>query len=161
MDVREAGRLLGAGKIVEGSIQQSGPTLRVDVALVNAADGYELWTDEFTADRSEMFHIEDAIAKAVVQKLNLPPAPLPIQPVSREATINPQARDFYQVGLEYLNNRDPDDISRSVAYLHKSIQVDSGYAQAWAALAMAYAVMRSHQADEPPDTYYNDARRGR
>ncbi len=157
MDVREAGRLLGAGKIVEGSIQQSGSMLRIDVALVNAADGYELWTDEFTADRGEMFHIEDAIAKAVVQKLDLPPAPLPLQPVPREAAINPQARDFYLVGLEYLNNRDPDDIGRSVAYLRKSIQADGHYAQAWAALAMAYAVMRSYQADVPPDTYYDDA----
>lgn len=157
MDVREAGRLLGADKIVEGTIQQHGSRLRIDVALVNAADGYELWTDEFTAGPGEMLRVEDAIAATIAGKLNLPHAPLPAPSLQLEAMINPQARDFYLVGLEYLNNRDPDDISRSVAYLRKSIQVDGNYAQAWAALAMAYAVMRSYQADVAPDTYYDDA----
>lgn len=157
MDVREAGRLLGADKIVEGSIQQSGSMLRIDVALVNAADGYALWTNEFTGDPGEMIRLEDAIAKTIALKLNLPPAPLSMKGMPQRTTSNPQARDFYLVGLEYLNNRDPDDISRSIAYLRKSIQADSNYAQAWAALGMAYAVMRSYQADMPPDADYNDA----
>ncbi|MHB8426009.1 MAG: tetratricopeptide repeat protein, partial [Gammaproteobacteria bacterium] len=157
MDVREAGHLLGAGRIVEGSIQQAGPLLRIDVALVNAADGYELWTDEFTVRHSEIFHTEDAIAQAIAGKLNLPSAQLLMKHAQRQATVNPQARDFYLVGLEYLDNRDPDDINRSIAYLRKSIQADGNYAQAWAALAMAYAVMRSYQADVPPDTLYDNA----
>ena len=157
MDVREAGRLLGADKIVEGSIQRAGPALRIDVALVNTADGYELWTDEFTVRRSEVFHTEDAIAQAIVKRLNLSPAQSLMKPVQRQAAVNPQAHDFYLVGLEYLNNRDPGDITQSIAYLRKSIQADGDYAQAWAALAMAYAVMRSYQANVLPDTHYDDA----
>ena len=156
MDARQAGRLLGVASIVEGSVHRIGPLLHIDVMLVDAANGYERWTDEFTVDAGDVSGAEDMIVRGIADQLHV--APPPDFGWNRTgAGINPQARDFYLAGLEYLNSRDPGDILQAIAYLHKATQADESYAPAWANLAMAYAVIRSYQAGARPDTYYQDA----
>jgi len=157
MDARQAGRLLGAASIVEGSVHRIGPLLHIDVVLVDAADGYERWTDEFTVDASDVSGAEGMIVRGIANQLHVAPPPPDFVWNRTGAEVNPQARDFYLVGLEYLNTRDPGDILQAIAYLHKATQADESYAPAWANLAMAYAVMRSYQAGVQPDTYYQNA----
>ena len=157
MDARQAGRLLGVASIVEGSVHRIGPLLHIDVMLVDAADGYERWTDEFTVDAGDVSGAEDMIVRGIADQLHVAPPPPDFVWNRTGAEANPQARDFYLVGLEYLDSRDPGDILQAIAYLHKATQADESYAPAWANLAMAYAVIRSYQADVRPDTYYQDA----
>ncbi|MDA8114254.1 MAG: hypothetical protein M0Z43_05960, partial [Acidithiobacillus sp.] len=157
MDARQAGRLLGAASIVEGSVQKIGSLLHIDVMLVDTANGYERWTDEFTVDASDIGGVEDMIVRGIAGQLHVASPPPDFVWNRTGAEVNPQARDFYLVGLEYLNTRDPGDILQAIAYLQKATQTDESYAPAWANLAMAYAVMRSYQAGVRPDTYFQDA----
>jgi TolB-like protein/tetratricopeptide (TPR) repeat protein len=157
VNVRDIGRILGVSDVIEGSVQRVGTTLRIDIALVNTSNGYEIWSDELTVPRSKIFETEDAISDAVMTQLRLPGNTSNGGHLADYASINPEARDYYLVGLEYLNNRTSDDINRSIAYFHRSIQVDKDYAEPWAGLATAYAVLRDYQEDVPPDTHYEDA----
>ncbi len=157
MNARQAGRLLGAASIVEGSVQKIGSLLHIDVMLVDTANGYGRWTDEFTVDASAIGGVEDIIVRGIANQLHVAPPPPDSVWSQTGADVNPQARDFYLVGLEYLDYRDPGAILQAIAYLQKATQADESYAPAWANLAMAYAVMRSYQAGVPPDTYYQTA----
>lgn len=157
MDVRDIGRILGVRDVIEGSVQRMGTALRINVALINTANGYELWSDELATPRNKIFETEDAIASAVITHLQLPADNSNAAYSSSYPSVSPEARDYYLVGLEYLNNRTYEDINQSIVYFHRSIQADKNYAEPWAGLATAYAVLRDYQEDVPPDTHYNDA----
>ncbi len=157
MDVREIGRVLGVHDVIEGSVQRSADTLRISVALVNTANGYEVWSDELTTPRSKIFGAEDAIADAVIAQLHLPAEVSNAAHGDGYPTVNSEARDTYLVGMEYLNYRTVPDIKQAINYFQKSIQEDSNYADSWAGLAMAYTIWRDYTGDEPPDTHYQDA----
>ncbi|MGB9429723.1 MAG: hypothetical protein WCC11_07595 [Gammaproteobacteria bacterium] len=154
LDVRDVGRILGVNNVVEGSVQQTGESLRIHVALVNAADGYELWSDELTAPRSAVFKTEQTIADAVTAHLHVP---VDQSRTADDPRVNPAARDAYLVGMGYLAYRTVPDIQQALNYFQKSIQADSHYAAPWTALATAYTIWRDYSADEPPDTHYQDA----
>jgi TolB-like protein len=64
-DVREIGRLLGAGKIVTGSVRKAEDRLRITVQLVNVADGYQLWSGEYDRTMNDVFAVQEEIAGAI------------------------------------------------------------------------------------------------
>lgn len=154
---RDSGWGPAVNHVVEGSVQSSAGTLRIQVALVNTVTGYESWSKEFIADHGKILQTEDAIAGDVVAQLSLAPDPSSSTRSGADSAGYPEARDFYWVGMEYLNERTVPAIKQAIHYFHKSIQADGNYANSWAALAMAYAILRNYAYDEPPDTHYGDA----
>ena len=157
VDVREAARALGVANVLEGSVQRSGARIRVHVALVNASNGYELWSDEYDAASGDLLNVEGEIAKAVITELLPKLDTRTLAALQTHATINPAAHDFYLVGLEYLNRRTTPDIEKAIVYFQRAILSDPGYAPAWSGVAIAYAVLRDYNSDAPPDTHYADA----
>ncbi|MGH8274109.1 MAG: tetratricopeptide repeat protein [Gammaproteobacteria bacterium] len=158
VDVREAARTLGVENVLEGSVQNSGDTFRVRVALVNARGGYELWSDEYNVAYRELFGVEDTIAKSVIEELHLERGAAALAGLKhRSGDVGAAAHHFYLVGLEYLNRRTVGDIGLAIAYFRRAIQADPNYARAWSGAAMAYAVLSDYNSDAPPDTHYADA----
>lgn len=158
VDVRTAARALGVEYVLEGSIEESGSALRVHVALVNARDGYQIWTDEYMASATDLLSAEDAIATDVIEGLPLDRAVAKSAKKWR-ATEAPggKAQDFYLVGLEYLNRRTGRDIEQAIDYFKRANRADPDFAPAWGSLATSYAVLRDYESDEPPDSRYADA----
>ena len=64
-DIREIGRLLGAGKIVKGSVRKVDDRLRITVQLVNVADGYQLWSEKYDRTMNDVFALQEEIAGAI------------------------------------------------------------------------------------------------
>lgn len=158
VDVRAAAHALGVENVLEGSVQKSGDTFRVRVALVNARDGYELWSDEYNVGSRDFLGVEDAIAKSVIEELHLERGAAALAGLqSRRGTANSNAHDFYLVGLEFLNRRTAADIEQAIAYFRRAIQADPNYAPAWSGVATAYAVLPDYDSDAPPDTHYAEA----
>ncbi|MDE2345230.1 MAG: hypothetical protein KGL13_02060, partial [Gammaproteobacteria bacterium] len=137
LDVRDVGRILGVTHIVEGSLQKAGNILRIHVALVSAVSGYELWSGELDMPQHDIFKTEDSIAESILGHLHVPLEPANSGVAASPRAVNPEARDAYLVGLEYLNNRTDDDINQSIVYFHRAIQADPDYAEPWAGLATA------------------------
>ena len=81
VDVRRIAERLGVNFVLEGSVRKSGTRLRVTAQLVNAADGYQLWSDRYDREIElrDMFEVQDEITLAVLDalKVNLPGAPKP------------------------------------------------------------------------------------
>lgn len=158
VDVGQVARVLGVRDVLEGSVQEWGTTLRVHVALVDARDGYELWSEEYNTASRDLLQTEDAIARSVVTELHLKGGVAALEALhpAPETTV-PEAHDFYLVGLEYLNRRTVGNIDQAIAYFRRAIQADPNYATAWSGLAMAYTILRDYNSDALPDTYYADA----
>lgn len=160
VDVRKAAQALGVENVLEGSVQRSGDRMRVQVALVSAKNGYEVWSDEYEPKAGDVLGVEDGIVEAVLKELlpKLDPRTLAaLRDAHAHAWIDPAAHDFYLVGLQYLDRRTGSDIQQAIQYFRRAIQVDPDYADAWTGVASGYAVLRDYDADAPPDSHYEDA----
>lgn len=138
-DLRDIGEALNASYLLEGSVRQSGDRIRVTAQLINAADGSHLWSNTFDRDAGEIFAIQSSIAAAVVNELQIPL--LSENQLRTHQSRNFGAYDRYLAGNSNLRKRDLDSLRRSVALFKEAIAVDSEFAPAYAALAIAYIQM--------------------
>jgi TolB-like protein/DNA-binding SARP family transcriptional activator len=76
-DVREVGRRLGVAKVLEGSVRKMGGRIRITVQLANAADGYQLWSQSYDRDMTDVFAIQEDISREIVTVLRARLVPTP------------------------------------------------------------------------------------
>jgi serine/threonine-protein kinase len=137
-DVREVGRSLEVGAVVEGSVRRSGNRLRVAAQLVNVADGYQLWSQAYDREVTDVFAVQEEIARAIVEALRIELGVTDGAALSAVPTQNLEAYDLYLKGRFAWNQRSAAAITESVRYLEQAVARDSGFARAWAGLADAY-----------------------
>src|SRR6476619_4388004 len=70
-DIREIGRKLQVGTVLEGSVRKSGKRLRVTAQLVNALDNSQLWAERYDREMEDVFEIPDEIASRIVSALRV------------------------------------------------------------------------------------------
>jgi TolB-like protein/Tfp pilus assembly protein PilF len=142
----EIGRLLNVKYILEGSVQRDGNKVRIDVQLIQVSDETHLWTDSFTRELSNVLDVESdvsaAISRQVLAALPLPPQPLPVVPGSTVHASTPeiaQSRHAYHQGKFAWGSRG--DLRSSIKFFEEAIQEDPTYAEAYAGLAGATAIL--------------------
>jgi TolB-like protein/Tfp pilus assembly protein PilF len=140
-DVREVGRSLDVGAVVEGSVRRSGSRLRVAAQLVNAEDGYQLWSQVYDRELTDVFAVQEEIARAIVQALRVELGVARSAALSKAPTRDLEAYDLYLRGRFAWNNRSAAALPQAVRYLQQAVARDSGFARAWAALADAYVLV--------------------
>jgi TolB-like protein len=150
-DVREIGHALNVGTVLEGSVRRAGHRLRVTAQLINVADGYHLWADEYDRELRDVFQVQDELARAIVGALRVPLQlmALPDSALVRVATADPGAHDLYLQGRVFWNQRTPSALQTAARYFERAIARDSTYAEAYAGLAEAYVLLPEY-ADAPP-----------
>ena len=70
-DVRHIGQSLNVGTVLEGSVRKAGNRLRINVQLINVADGYHLWSERYDRQLKDIFEIQEEIALAIVGALKV------------------------------------------------------------------------------------------
>ncbi len=140
--LKDVGRELGAGYVLEGSVRwekrSGGPSrVRVTPQLIRVADDRHLWADRYDAELADLFEVQGRIAQAVTSALDValggPGGP------SAAPTANPEAYDFYLRGMEYDRRDGREDEIRAIQLFQRAVQLDSGFAQGWARLAKSSA----------------------
>ena len=134
-DLRTIGEKLNAATLLEGSVRKAGVRVRITAQLIEAAGGSHLWSQEFDRDLTDVFAVQEEIAKAVVAALRLKLLPAA---GDEQRTASVEAHDQYLLGRHLLERGSPDSYGRAVKVLEKAVALDSGYAPAWAALAVAH-----------------------
>jgi eukaryotic-like serine/threonine-protein kinase len=81
-DIRKMAGALGVATILEGSVRRSGPRIRVTAQLINAHDGYHLWSQRYDRDMADLFDLQDEIAQSIASALHVKLAgtPVPYKP---------------------------------------------------------------------------------
>jgi TolB-like protein/Flp pilus assembly protein TadD len=145
---------LRVGAVLEGSVRKDGTRVRVTAQLINAADGYHLWSQTFDRELTGVFAIQDEIARSVVAALRgrLLPAGAP-SPQPRPTT-NPEAYSKYLLGRHLIAVSDPKSLAHAVAALQQSVALDPGYAPAWASLAYASFWLVQVESNNPDSAAY-------
>ncbi len=133
-DLRSIGQKLNVATILEGSVQKAGDRIRITIQLINAADGYHLWSESYDRRVTDVFAVQDEIAQAVVAALKVKLQP----PTSRERrTANIDAFNEYLLGRQFFHRNNVDGFRRAKGAYAKAVELDPGYAAAWAGLALA------------------------
>jgi TolB-like protein/class 3 adenylate cyclase/Tfp pilus assembly protein PilF len=133
----EIAKQLGVAHILEGSVQKSGDSVRVNVQLINAANDSHLWADTFDRKASDIFSVESEVAKAIAEQLRAKLTGQEEQAISAKPTDNTAAYDAYLRGLAYTlrTTGSPANSLGAQKYLREAVRLDPKFALAWALLS--------------------------
>ncbi len=140
-DIREVGRLLNAGFTVEGSVRRAGHKVRITAQLVNAADGFQLWSERYDRELRDVFAIQDEICAAIVQALRVRLLGGEERPLVRKYTDNLEAYQHLLKGRYYWNKWTEEGFRRGMEHYSKAISADPAYAPAYAGLSDCFCLL--------------------
>ena len=142
-DLRSIADALGVSTIVEGSVRRGGDRIRVAAQLVNAADGFQLWSRTYERQLTDLFTIQSDIAEAVAANLGVT---LGVGGVNAFRGAGTNSIEAYEA---YLQAQSPTASTvERLGLLERAVKLDKNYAAAWAALGLNLA---STMWDSPPE----------
>ena len=139
-DVREIGRELNVGNVLEGSVRHAGDRLRVTAQLIDVSTGYHLWSDQFDKTLADIFEIQEDIARAIATTLEIKLGIATEAVFTKRGTENVDALRAFMLGRYCWNRRTADGLSRSSGHFNEAIEHDPLYADAYAGLADSFAL---------------------
>jgi len=151
------GQDLGVRAVLTGTLAQRGDALVMQVDLVDAADGAQLWGEQFNRQSAELFVMQDELAQRILDKLRLRLTGEEKKRVTKRHTQNVQAYQLYMKGRFYWNRRTPDGFRQAIEYFNQATLRDPQYALAHSGLADCFSLLSFYGA-LPPKVGYQRAR---
>ncbi|MEI9809136.1 MAG: adenylate/guanylate cyclase domain-containing protein [Bacteroidota bacterium] len=153
-DIRDIAIQLNVDKVLEGSVRKSGNRVRITAQLINAADGYHIWSENYDRDLTDVFEVQDEISGIIANKLrqNLS-ADKKDERLVKAPVKNVIAYTYYLKGLHFWNKATPADARKAIEYWEKAIEEEPGYAHAYAMIAGAYTYLGSSGQMIPDDAF--------
>jgi|SoiMethySBSTD1v2_1073268.scaffolds.fasta_scaffold64992_3 TolB-like protein/Tfp pilus assembly protein PilF len=148
--ISEVGRVLGVETVLEGSVRKSGDRLRVTAQLINASDGYHLWSERYDSEMRDVFDLQDEITTAVIKALKVQLLGKEEEQADQMAALIEQLKDhsrdlqayqLYLRGRYFLNKFTTADALRAVKVFEEALEREPRLALAHAGLADAYIML--------------------
>jgi len=155
-DAAEIGRKLHVQAFLAGTVRRAGDRLRVTAQLTNVSDGLELWSDSYERPATDVFKVQDDIARRIADALKLKlgagaVASTASASAASRGTENLEAYDSYLRGIYLWNRRGADNLTRSITYFERAVAIDPQYGRAYAGMASVYALLPEYTDSPPPD----------
>jgi TolB-like protein/tRNA A-37 threonylcarbamoyl transferase component Bud32/Tfp pilus assembly protein PilF len=157
IDIREVGKKLNVGAVLEGSVRKSGQRLRVTAKLVNVENNNDLWSGQFDREMKDIFDIQEEISLTIVDNLKLKMLKGEKEKILKRRTENPEAYELYLKGLYFWRRRYERGLQKSLQYFQLAAEKDPGYALPYVGIADAYGILGVY-AFMPPHQAYPRAR---
>ncbi len=138
VDPRKVGNDLGVRAVLMGRVIQQGDNLTIRTELVNVADGTELWGQQYNRKLTDVFALQEEMAKEISEKLRLKLSGAERQQLAKQPTENLKAFQYYMQGRSISQRRTREDLLTAIRYYERAIEEDRNYALAYAGLADAY-----------------------
>jgi eukaryotic-like serine/threonine-protein kinase len=149
LDVREIGQRLNVTAVLEGSVRRAGNRLRVTAQLINAADGYHLWSDTYDRQLADVFEVQDELSRSIVGTLR--PKLMGGRPAASAGTISGplvvpattslEAYTAYLKGRFYWNMRTLDGYRKSIDCFEAALARDPDFALPYTGIADSWAML--------------------
>src|SRR4051794_22025308 len=153
-DIREIGIQLNVDRILEGSVRKAGNRVRITAQLINATDGYHIWSENYDRNLTDIFEVQDEISSIIANKCrkNLA-ARAPEETLVKVPTRNLEAYTLFLKGLHFYNKITPNDAKKAIEIFEKAITLEPDYAHAYAMIAAAYAYLGATGQMQPDEAF--------
>jgi serine/threonine-protein kinase len=162
----EIGRALSVAYLLEGTVQRQGDRVRVTTRLVDATDGFTVWSDVYDREGKDLFAVQDDLARAVVDAVGselgvtpagtalaaAPPVAAPVTPPTRVGDVNPVAYDHYLRGRALFQRRDARSLTAALREYELAVKADPTFARAYAGIATVQAQLPKYTDADPRTT---------
>src|SRR5207248_3095199 len=123
------------------SVRKAGEKLRITAQLVNVADGYHLWSEDYDGDVGDIFTFQSNVAQRVVDALQIKLGVEAARALAKKPTENPEAHRLYLLGRYEFGKYSEAGWTSSIRYYEQALKLDPNYALAYCGLADTYAYM--------------------
>lgn len=149
LDVRAIADSLGVGSVLEGSVRRDSDQIRVTAQLIQASDGFHLWSETYDRQLDNIFEIQDDIAGKIVQALRTELGVSPVVELSHERpTDDLEAYQLFLQARYLFYQRTETSLLRSVELYEEALARDPDFAEAWVGLAMTCVVLPGYAIPE-------------
>jgi serine/threonine protein kinase/tetratricopeptide (TPR) repeat protein len=138
---REIGQRLAVDAVLDGTLLRADQKIHVNIQIVDARNGYGLWSGKFDGDEKELFDLRDEIAQKILESLKVSLLGEDKARVVKSYTENLEAYNLYLQGRYFWNKRVTDDVKKAIDYFEQAIALDPNFALAHAGLADSYLVL--------------------
>jgi serine/threonine-protein kinase len=135
-DITKIAEALHVNTILEGSVRKASNRIRISAQLINATDGYHLWSERYDRDLTDVFAVQDEISQAICHQLRVRLSDDRAR--AKRRTQNVEAHNLYLKGCYHLRKYTSESLAKSKEYLEQAIAIDANYAPAWSGLAELY-----------------------
>lgn len=148
IDARTIGERLKVGSLLEGSVRRAGDRIRVTAQLVNAGDGFQLWTERYDRGVGDLFAVQDEITQAIVDALKLTVLE---QTATAPPTSDAHAYELYLKARYCWNRRNTAGIRQSITLYEDALKEDPRFGLALAGLGDSWVTLGIYGAGAPAD----------
>ncbi|WP_205511911.1 adenylate/guanylate cyclase domain-containing protein [Longitalea arenae] len=141
-DIRDIAIQLNVDKILEGSVRKAGNRVRITAQLINAADGFHIWSETYDRKLDDIFEVQDEISSIIANKLK-EDLTAREKPTIKSSIKNITAYTHYLKGLHFKNKITPADNRKAIECFKQAIALEPDYAQAYAMVAQTYCALGS------------------
>jgi adenylate cyclase len=134
---------LGVAYVVEGSVRKAGNRVRINADLTEGASDGHVWAARYDRDLTDIFAVQDEIAKAIVEQLKVKLLPEEKKAIEQAPTENVEAYTHYLRGREYYHIASKANHLMARQSFARAIELDPGYARAYAGIAVCNTRLRS------------------
>jgi serine/threonine protein kinase/Tfp pilus assembly protein PilF len=159
-NLRDIAKQLGVAHILEGSVQKSANTVRVNVQLIKTANDSHLWSDTYDRKLTDILSVESEVARTIAEQLRAKLTGQEQEVIAAKPTNNPQAYDAYLRGLAYTlkTGFTPANSLGAQNYLKEAVRLDPNFALGWALLSYVDASGYLTQSLQPTIALRDEAR---
>jgi TolB-like protein len=143
-DLRSIGAALGVDHILEGSVRTQGDKVRITAQLIQVSDGFHLWSDTFDGNLSDVFSLQERIARAITQQLQVVLHGDQQSQLVKAATSSTEAYGLFLQATAIFNRRDGARFPDAIAQLQQALRLDPKFARAHARLASLVSIARGY-----------------
>jgi serine/threonine protein kinase/tetratricopeptide (TPR) repeat protein len=149
--IAEVGSTLNVASVLEGSVRKAGNRVRISVQLVKVSDGYHLWSETYDRTLEDIFAVQDDIAHSVVKELRTTllgeeadsgasrEVKAEVARAAKGRGKNPEAHRLYLQARYLIGQMTHEGTAKGIEYLKQALELEPGFALAWADLGRAYA----------------------
>jgi serine/threonine-protein kinase len=153
VDPLEVGQELNVRAVLTGTVFHLNDNLLIRTELVDTTDGSRLWGEQYNRKMTDIFAIQEEIAREISEKLRFKLTGEEQKQLTKRHTDNPEAYRLYLKGRYNWNKRTPEGFKQGIEYFKEAIDMDSGYALAYAGLADSYNMLGNYSELSPKDAF--------
>jgi TolB-like protein len=132
-ELREIATKLNVEHVLEGSVRRDGNRVRITAELIDASDGFTIWSETYEREMRGIFALQDEITRSIVDTLKLKLAISPSPPPR-----STDAYDAYLAGLFYSDRSTEPELRKSLEFFQRALEQDPKFSRAWTGIAKAW-----------------------